>query len=89
MLLARLLMGLTPAASQSAQRIEVHPLASCPGDAAGRHVFCSLADAAAHVVSSRSATTALALTEVCLHPGVHTLREPLRLNSWAQGREIV
>ena len=87
MLLARLLVGLTPAASQSAQRIEVHPLASCPGDAAGRHVFCSLADAAAHVVSSRSATTALALTEVCLHPGVHTLREPLQLNASHSGSQ--
>eukprot|EP01046_Picozoa_sp_COSAG06_P054020 COSAG06_NODE_9497_length_1886_cov_1.867935_1_plen_269_part_10 len=49
-------------------------------------MFCSLADAAANVVSKRrSATTALALTEVCLHPGVHTLRNPLRLNASHSG----
>ena len=65
-------------ASAEAARIEVYPPASCPN----RSVFCSLADAADWVSQHGGSNSDV---HVCLHEGVHRLREPMRLNASHSG----
>ena len=78
----RLLLA-TVLATANTARIAVHP--SCPdsgGSGTVSTTVCSLAEAA--VLISRSNAEAhvgiAKATEVCLYPGVHALREPLRLD---------
>jgi hypothetical protein len=60
----------------NAAHIEVYPAASCTEEASSSaRTFCSLHDAA-HWISQHSSGP----TDVCLHPGVHTLQRPMRLN---------
>eukprot|EP01050_Picozoa_sp_SAG11_P029394 SAG11_NODE_8260_length_1038_cov_1.149095_1_plen_270_part_01 len=92
------LLGLVVAAPV---QIEIHPSASCPttsGSSSGggrrggsAHVFCSLHTAAAWIALQRGragATSAMhagSTIHACLHPGVHTLRQPLRFNDSHSG----
>jgi len=73
------------ASAAHAGRVEVHPPSDCPATS-GRGVLCSLADAAEWVSTQNLANNVIiGGIEVCLHPGTHVLRQPLRLNESHSG----
>lgn len=97
----RLLPLLAAARAGVGRRIEVYPPSSCPATTSSDHdphqtaAFCSLAGAA-DWVSRRNANQQQeanrqplgeqeATAEVCLHPGLHTVRQPIRLNGSHSG----
>jgi hypothetical protein len=84
-----LLLGVLPVAAATGSptmSIEVHPPTECP-DASDSTVFCSLADAASWVASTAQQRQHddSRVAEICLHPGVHTVREPIQLDAKHSG----
>ena len=80
-----LLLAAAVLSAASTARIEVHPAAACPDSRknGATVTVCSLVDAAGFI--HRNSVGPTTTTHICLHPGVHTLREPLRLNASHSG----